>query len=133
MGRRHQHVNEHVSSLAWCEMHTDMRMQKDREPEGRPVRLWVYWISSALSTLIFILFTFVMAMVPGVPIQTKFGMIAIEVGLLASSLVIGIWGAKTGEVPFESGMMGRIVGVVLICELAVCLWAAIIGFRTLNP
>src|SRR5437868_4941421 len=96
-------------------MQTEMVMESHKRTRFR-----AYWISAALSTLVFLMFTYTMSMVPGIYASQKLWMLAIEIGLLALSLGLGLWGFRTSEAPFTAGKSGLIVGVVLILELALC-------------
>ena len=102
-------------------MHTEMAMQDAREFRSRQIRFRLYWMSASLATLVFLTFTYVMAMVPGIYKGQKLWMFAIEISLLIVSLGLGTWGFKTREVPFTTGRLGLVVGVVLILEIAECI------------
>lgn len=94
--------------------------QGSREVRGKKIRFRMYWILSGLATLVWLAFTYVMSMVPGVYPEQKLWMLSVAGALLAASLGIGIWKFRTSEVPFMAWPLGPIVGVVLILELAEC-------------
>jgi len=102
-------------------MHTDMTMQESGELRSKRIRFRVYWISAALTTLVFLVFTYTMSMVPGIYASQKLWMLAVEIGLLVLSLGLGLWGFRTDEAPFTAGRLGLIMGVVLVLELTLCL------------
>jgi hypothetical protein len=102
-------------------MQMKMAMQDAGELRSLQIRIRLYGASAALATLVFLAFTYVMSMVPGIYPGQKLWMLAIEIGLLIVSLGLGIWGFRTSEAPFTAGRLGTIVGVVLILELALCI------------
>ena len=100
-------------------MHTEMKIKE--ESRSKRILFRAYWIAGVLATLVFLMFTYTMSMVPGIYASQKLWMLAIEIGLLALSLGLGLWGFRTSEAPFTAGRFGLIVGVVLILELALCI------------
>jgi hypothetical protein len=85
------------------------------------IRLRIYLVSSALATLIFLLFVFLLMMVPGVPPVQKIWMLSIAAIFFSVPLVIGTWKFNTTEAPLTVWPVGTVVFVILMLEMAVCL------------
>jgi hypothetical protein len=81
----------------------------------------VYWGTSAFSTLIFLLFYYVMMMVPGVPSADKLWMLSIAGALLTVPLCVGTWKFTTTEAPIMAWPSGTVVAVLLSLEFAMCI------------
>jgi hypothetical protein len=92
---------------------------ENEECHGR-VQFRAYWISSALATVVFLLFVYVMMMVPGVPAADKLWMLSIAGGLLAASLGTGIWKFRTTDAPITAWPLGPVVWLFLLLELGIC-------------
>lgn len=88
-------------------------------PESR-TRFCVYWISSAVATLIFVLFMITMLMVPGVMLSAELWMLSIAGVASAVSLGVGMWKFGRTEAPVTTWPLGPISGVVLLVELVMC-------------
>jgi hypothetical protein len=101
-------------------MHTEST-EGHQETRTSRIRSYMYWISSVLATLVFLMFAYVMSMVPGVPLSQKLWMLSIAGTLLIASLGIGAWKFWTDKVPLMAWPLGPIVGVVLLLELAECI------------
>lgn len=84
-------------------------------------RFHAYWVLSALATFIYLLFVFMLMMVPGVYSGTKLWMMSFAAVLLSIPVIIGIWKPSTSEAPVKVYPLGTVVFVVLILELASCL------------
>lgn len=66
---------------------------------GSRTRFWLYWTSSVVATLIFLLFMTTMLMVPGVLPSAKLWMLSIAGVAAAVSLGIVVWKFGTTEAP----------------------------------
>jgi hypothetical protein len=84
------------------------------------VRYRTYWITSIAATLIFLLFVFLMMMVPGVSWEERAWMLSIAATALAVPLAIGIWRFGTTEAPIMEYPVGPIVYVILFLQEGVC-------------
>ena len=83
----------------------------------------LYWILSAVSSGVFLLFTFVLMMVPreyGTEELETLSMLSIAGIALAVTLAIGVWKPLTSEAPVASGPPGQIVTILLALELFIC-------------
>jgi hypothetical protein len=80
----------------------------------------MYWISAAISTLLFLLFMATMLMVPGIMPSTKMWMLSVVGFAAAISLLVGTWRFGSTEAPVTVWPLGPILGVVLLLELAYC-------------
>jgi hypothetical protein len=92
---------------------------QNEEHRGR-FRLRAFWVASALGTVVFLLFVYLMMMVPGVPAAQKIWMLSIAGGLLVVPLGIGIWKFGTSDAPIMARPLGPVVWVLLLLELGVC-------------
>jgi hypothetical protein len=101
-------------------MHTEMSEPDQREKGSKRIRFGAYWTSAALATIVFLMFIYVMSMVPGVPPGQKLWMLSVAGGLLVASLGIGVWKFRTTEAPIMAWPLGTVVGVALSLELAEC-------------
>jgi hypothetical protein len=101
-------------------MHGEIAIKENRDFQKRG-RFWAYWISAMLSTLVFLVFTYTMSMVPGIDPGRKLWMLTIEIVLLAVPLGLGIWKFRATDAPLAAGRMHLIIGVLIILELAVCI------------
>ena len=90
------------------------------EERSGQFRLRAYWIASALGTVVFLLFVYVMMMVPGVPAAQKIWMLSIAGVLLVLPLVIGVWRFGTSDALVMTRPLGPVVWVLLLLELGVC-------------
>jgi hypothetical protein len=84
-------------------------------------RLHVYWVLSALATFIYLLFVFMLMMVPGVYSGDKLWLISFAAVLLSVPMIIGIWKFNTSEAPIAVWPLGTVVFVILMLEMAICL------------
>lgn len=84
------------------------------------MRFWMYWISAAVSTLVFLLFLATLMMVPGIVPSTKMWMLSVVGVALAISLGVGAWRFSSTEAPITVWPLGPMVAVVLLLELAYC-------------
>lgn len=101
-------------------MLTNMSSDDIRGLREKRVRCWTYWLSAAISTLLFLLFMTIMLTVPGIMPFTKIWMLSV-VGIAAAiSLGIGMWRFGSTEAPITVWPLGPILGVVLLLELADC-------------
>jgi hypothetical protein len=91
--------------------------ETDRESRSR---FGLYWVLSAIATITFLLFTFLMLMVPGVQSGEKLGMLSAAGALLAASLAVGVWKFGTTEAPIMAWPLGPVAGVFLLLELFLC-------------
>jgi hypothetical protein len=96
-------------------------MQAETDGDERKTRLHVYWVTSAIATLIFLLFFFEMMMVPGVPSADKLWRLSIAGALLAVPLCVGTWKFATTEAPIMEWPSGTVVAVLLCLEFAMCI------------
>jgi hypothetical protein len=96
-------------------------MEEDRAHKGR-IRLWMYWITSIVATLILLYFVFIMMMVPGVLPSAKLWMLSIAAVALVVPLGVGLWKVSTTEAPFAAWPLGPIMGVILLLELTLCIF-----------
>jgi len=101
-------------------MHTHVPWDESNELRGKRVRSWTYWISAAVSTLLFVLFMATMLMVPGIVASTKIWMLSVVGVAVAISLAVGAWRLGSTEAPVTLWPLGPIVAVVLLLELAEC-------------
>lgn len=101
-------------------MNTNMQYDDTTQLRGRRVRLWTYWISAAVSTLLFLHFMTLMLMVPGIVPSTKIWMLSIVGVAAAISLGVGAWRSGSTEAPVMVWPLGSIVAVVLLLEVAEC-------------
>lgn len=87
-----------------------------------PERIWprLYWISAALATIMFLMFSYTMMMVPGMYTHEKLWMLAIEIGMLCVPFGISIWEVRTSEATFVGRLRG-VMGLLLILELTWCI------------
>ncbi|MEO6828538.1 MAG: hypothetical protein ABI164_01915 [Acidobacteriaceae bacterium] len=72
-------------------MNIETTAQDDKEVRRQHIRFRAYWISAVVATLIFLLFTYVMSMTPGLYPHEKLWMLATAGVLPGVSLVIGVW------------------------------------------
>jgi len=89
------------------------------EKSGK-TRFHCFWISTVLSTLIFLLFAFI-SMVPGMLPSDQRLLYSIVSLLLISSLLIGLWRFGTTDAPMAQRPLGPLLGVVLGTELVICI------------
>jgi hypothetical protein len=103
-------------------MEAGMTIKSNVAPElrGSRIRSWVYWLSAVASTLLYLLSTVTMLMVPGIRPSTKIGMLAVVVVGAALSLGVGIWRFGSTEAPATLWPLGPVSGVVLLLEIAHC-------------
>jgi hypothetical protein len=89
----------------------------------------LYWILSAVSSGVFLLFTFVLMMVPREhrteELVMPLWMLSIAGVALAVTLAIGVWKPLTSEAPVASGLPGQIVTILLALELFACTLGAV--------
>lgn len=98
-----------------------MDMQQDEDFRAGNGRVWAFVVTSSCATLVFVLLTAEMMLVPGITSRSKLGMLSIAgVGLLVS-LGVGGWKYETTEAPLTSWRLGPIFSVVLAIELIFCL------------
>ena len=88
--------------------------------EGRR-RKHLYWALSGVSTFVFVLFVFMLMMVPGVEDATKLWMLSMAGTMLAVSLALGIWRPQTSEAQITTGLSGLVIAIILGLELVQCL------------
>jgi hypothetical protein len=98
----------------------DMQTEMGDEDHGRKMRLRAYWVLSASATFIYLLFGFLLLMVPGVEPVVKVWLLSFSAVLLATPLTVGLWKANTSDAPLTLWPMGTIVGVVLTLEFVNC-------------
>jgi len=96
-------------------------IKRDNDDRSHRIRSFAYWILSAIATLIFLMFTYVMSMVPGLYLHEKLLMLVTAGVLLVASLGIGLWKFRTNSAPVMAWPVGPIVCVVLLFELAECI------------
>jgi hypothetical protein len=101
-------------------MHTNMLSDDNKGIRGERMRFWAYWISAAVSTLLFLLFMASMLMVPGIVPSTKMWMLSVVGVAVVISLGVGAWRFSSTEAPVMVWPLGPIVAVVLLLELAEC-------------
>jgi hypothetical protein len=89
-------------------------------PNNR-VRSYSYWISAAVSTILFLIFSATMLTVPGILASTRMWMLSVAGIAVAISLGIGIWRFGSTEAPAMVWPAGTMLSVVLLLELADCL------------
>ena len=99
--------------------------QDGGEIKGGRSRYWVFWISSAAATIIFLLFMATMLMVPGVFPTSKIWMLSIAGVASAISLSVGVWRFGTTDAPVMDWPIGPVLGVILLIELAECILSVI--------
>lgn len=87
---------------------------------SKRIRFRMYWISAAIATVVFLLFAYVMSMVPGVSPAQKLWMLSLAGVLLVVSLGIGAWKFRTNDAPIMAWLLGPVVSVLLLLELAEC-------------
>jgi hypothetical protein len=92
----------------------------DRSAEVGRRRKHVYWVLSAVSTFVFVLFVFMLMMVPGVVDATKLWMLSIAAAMLTLSLLLGVWRPQTSEAPITAGMSASVIAIILVLELLQC-------------
>jgi hypothetical protein len=102
-------------------MHIQMTEPDHRKERTKRIRLRMYWISSALATLVFLMFVYVMSVVPGIYPGEKLWMLSVAGVMLAASLGIGVWKFRTSEALFMTSPLGAALSMVLLLELAVCI------------
>jgi len=95
-------------------------VEEDEAVQPRRTRFWLYWISSAVATLMFLFFMTVMLMVPGVSPSAELQMLSIAGIALAASICIGVWKPSTTDAPLAAQPVGAVMGVILLIELAMC-------------
>ena len=91
----------------------------DREERIKRIRSRFFWISATVATIVFLMFSYTMMMVPGIPTHQKLWMVAIEIGLLSVPFGIRIWEIRTSESTFVGGFRTG-MGLLIILELAWC-------------
>jgi hypothetical protein len=96
-------------------------IEEDEAAHGHGARFWMYWISSVVATLIFLLFMATMMLVPGVLPGAKLQMLSIAGIALAISLGIGVWRPIATDAPLAGQPLGPAMGVILLVELAICI------------
>ena len=84
-------------------------------------RKYLYWALSGVSTFVFVLFVFMLMMVPGVEGATKLWMLSIAGTMLTVSFSLGVWRPQTSEAPITNGLSGPAIALILIVELVQCL------------
>ena len=89
---------------------------------GAKVQYRGYWALSALTTIIVLIFIYIMSMVPGVPSVQKLWMLSIAGALSALSIGVGTWKFRTIEAPILDWPFGILMGVLLFLELSVCIF-----------
>src|ERR1700756_4386872 len=95
----------------------DAAFVSDSEKGQRRLRFQLYWALSGLATLIFLLFVFLMMMVPGVPDSDKLLVLSISSVLLLSPLLVGGWNFSSSDAPLMSWPLGPLVSVIVLLEL----------------
>jgi hypothetical protein len=95
------------------------RVSGSEKDQGR-LRFQLYWALSGLATLVFLLFVFLMMMVPGVPDTDKLWMLSISSVLLLIPLLVGVWKFDSSDAPLTSWPLGPLVSVILLIELTWC-------------
>ena len=68
-----------------------MNTSSVNEPQRERLRRGAYWISAAVSTLLFLLFVTTMLMVPGIASTSKVWMLTVVDVCVIFSLALGIW------------------------------------------
>jgi hypothetical protein len=99
-------------------MNVEMERGGDR---GQKTRLRLYWALSVFASIVFLMFIYVMSMVPGVPSVQKLWMLSVSGSLSAVSLGVGMWKFRTTEAPTLARPIETVVGVLLLLELTVCI------------
>ncbi len=84
------------------------------------MRCRTYWISAAVSTLLFLYTYTIMLMVPGIPPSEKMWRLSAVGVAVAISLAVGTWRFSSTEAPVTIWPFGPMVCVVLLLELAHC-------------
>ena len=96
-------------------------MESVYEPaEAGRRRKHIYWMLSGASTFVFVLFVFMLMMVPGVEDATKLWMLSIAGIMLTVSLALGVWRPHTSEAPITAGLSGPMIAIILVLELVQC-------------
>jgi hypothetical protein len=93
---------------------------EDREERIKRIRSRLYWDSATVATIVVLMFSYTMMMVPGMYTREKLWMLAIEIGLLTVPFGIRIWEVRTSEATFVGGLRG-FMGLFLILELVWCI------------
>ena len=88
--------------------------------QGQKTRRLIYWITSVLATLVYVVVVLLLLIVPGVEPTVKIWLLLPLGVLLATPLAIGVWRFKEGGAPISIRPFGQVVGVVLSLELAHC-------------
>ncbi len=100
-------------------------MEEQSEASADQVRFWMYGICSAIAILMFLLFTGMGLMVPGILLGTKILMLG-SAGLAAAvSLAVGAWKFNTRDVPISAWPLGALTAVILLLQFACCLFSVI--------
>ena len=81
----------------------------------------VYWALSGVSPFVFVLFVFMLMMVPGEEDATKLWLLSIAGIMLTVSLALGIWRPQTSEAPITAGLSGLVIAIILGLQLVQCL------------
>ena len=102
----------------------------DRVQNARIIRFWMYWITSILSTLLFLSLMTTMMMVPGVSSGEKVLMLSVAGAAIAVALVIGVWRFASTDAPVMTWPLGPIMGVILLCEFAECVASIVLLLRS---
>jgi hypothetical protein len=89
-------------------------------------RKYLYWVLSGVSTFVFVLFVFMLMMVPRVENATKLWMLSVAGTMLAVSFALGVWRSHTSEAQITNGLSGSVIALILVLELVQCLLG--IGF-----
>jgi Na+/proline symporter len=112
----------------------EMNLEDGQDDIGQR-RKKLYWLLSAVSSAVFLLFVFLLMMVPRedtpTELVTPLWMLSAAGIMLVVSLVIGVWRPLTSQAPVASAPSGSIVAVLLVLELGVCIFGVISILRTM--
>jgi hypothetical protein len=97
-----------------------MRLDDTGELRGKGLRFWAYWVSAAVSTLLFLYFMAIMLTVPGIVPSTKIWMLSVAGVLAAISLGVGTWRFDRTDAPAMVWPLGSTAAVALLLEVADC-------------
>lgn len=90
--------------------------------EGTKGRRTAYRISALIASFIFLV-CFYINMVPGMYPRDQLLLSGSAAIVPIASLTVGLWGLRMRKAPLTQRALDRVIGIVLIAELAVCVLA----------
>jgi hypothetical protein len=88
----------------------NQRVTTEEQDAQRGDRGVMFWTCAFIATLLYVLFTYMLMMVPGFEPVEKLSMLAITMAAAATALIIGCWKPATTEAPIATSRVAAVAG-----------------------